>query len=153
MTTTSKPLGYQPKAPRGSKFETRAWQYMRWSGVLLLPLAFIHLIYMHIINSVYDINYHWVIETRWFFTGWRIYDAFLLVFAGLHGFNGLRYVINDYVMNPTIKRMLIIVSIIVLVIVFTMGSVALIGSPFAPDPSIEREIEEGTRNFISTFMM
>jgi succinate dehydrogenase / fumarate reductase, membrane anchor subunit len=151
MATTQ--LGRRSSPPQKNTFETRAWQYMRWSGVLLLPLAFIHLAYMHIINSVYVINYHWVIEERWAHMSWRIYDAFLLWFAGLHGFNGLRYVINDYVMNPTIKRVLIIVSIVVLVIVFTMGSVALIGSPFAPDPSIEREIEEGARNLISTFMM
>jgi succinate dehydrogenase / fumarate reductase, membrane anchor subunit len=148
MATTQ--LGRQATPPRKNTFETRAWQYMRWSGVLLLPLAFVHLAYMHIINNVYEINYHWVIETRWESMFWRIYDALLLWFAGLHGLNGLRYVINDYVMNPTLKRVLIIVSIIVLAVVFFMGSVALIGSPFTPDPSVERE---GMRILISSFMM
>src|SRR5688572_5716328 len=151
MATTSRQLGYQPKAPRGSAFETRAWQFMRWSGVLLLPLAFIHLAYMHIINSVYEINYHWVIEERWANWSWRVYDAFLLWFAGLHGFNGLRYVLNDYVMNRTLRRVLIILSIIVLAIVFTMGSVALIGSPFVADPDVEREVEEGAQILFSSF--
>jgi succinate dehydrogenase / fumarate reductase, membrane anchor subunit len=141
MATTSKPLGYQPKAPRGSAFETRAWQYMRWSGVLLLPLAFIHLAYMHIINSVYDINYHWVIETRWFYTGWRIYDAFLLVFAGLHGFNGLRYVINDYVRDARLARILKTISIILMIVVLIVGALALLLAPTLPNPDIPREEE------------
>jgi hypothetical protein len=62
----------------------------------------------------------------------------------------LRYVINDYVMNPALKRVLVILSIIVLAVVFVMGSVALIGAPFAPDPSIERE---GAQHLFSSFMM
>src|SRR5512139_1516288 len=87
-----------------NSFETTAWRYMRWSGVLLIPLAFIHLLIMHIINSVYVIDYHWVIEKRWAMLGWRIYDAFFLWFAGLHGFNGLRVVLNDYIHNPVTNR-------------------------------------------------
>lgn len=120
-------------------FETTVWRLMRWSGVLLIPLAFIHLLFMHIINSVYVIDYHWIIETRWLYLGWRIYDAFLLWFAGLHGFNGLRVVINDYAHAPATNRTLKIVLIGLLVIVFFFGTVALIGSPFQPDPSVPRE--------------
>jgi len=124
---------------RINTFETAAWRYMRWSGVLLLPLAYIHLMFMHIINSVYVINYQWVIEERWAFLGWRIYDAFLLWFAGLHGFNGLRVVINDYIHNPTLNRVFKWIAIGLLVIVFFVGTVALIGSPSAPDPTVPRE--------------
>lgn len=126
---------------RINQFETTAWRYMRWSGVLLIPLVFIHLAWMHIINSVYEINYHWIIETRWLSLGWRVYDAFLLWFAGLHGFNGLRIVINDYVHAPGLRRALVIISFVLLVIVFFMGSVALIGTPFTPDPTVPREEE------------
>jgi succinate dehydrogenase membrane anchor subunit len=137
MTTTQ--LGRQPAAPKGSRFETLAWQWMRWSGILLIPLAFIHLAYMHILNSVYVINYHWVIEQRWVHLGWRIYDAFLLWFAGLHGFNGLRYVINDYISSASVKRMLLIAAVIVLALIFFLGTVALIGAPATPDPDVPRE--------------
>ncbi len=122
-----------------NSFETVAWRYMRWSGVLLLPLAYVHLAFMHIINSVYIINYHWVIEQRWAFLGWRIYDAFLLWFAGLHGFNGLRVVINDYVHNPATNRLLKWILIGLLVVIFFVGTVALVGSPITPDPSVPNE--------------
>jgi succinate dehydrogenase / fumarate reductase membrane anchor subunit len=130
-------------APKVNTFETTAWRYMRWSGVLIVPLAFIHLAIMHIINSVYEIDYHWVVELRWAHLGWRIYDAFLLWFAGLHGFNGLRVVINDYVHQPALNRALKIAALVVLVFVFFVGTVALIGTPFQPDPSVPRE--EGFR--------
>lgn len=143
-------LGRQPAAPRGNRFETFAWRFMRTSGILLIPLAFIHLAFMHIINSVYEIDYHWVIEERWAHLGWRVYDAFLLWFGGFHGYNGLRYVINDYVTSPGWRRALKIISLILLIIVFTMGSIALIGSPFQPDPEIPRE--EGARLLLSILM-
>ena len=131
---------YKPSVTNINRFETLAWRWMRWSGVLLIPLAFIHLLFMHIINSVYVIDYHWVIEQRWAMVGWRVYDAFLLWFGGLHGFNGLRIVINDYVHNQNTARMLKIVSFVLLAIIFFVGSVALIGSPFVADPSVPHEV-------------
>ena len=130
-------LSGQSAPPRGSFFETAAWLFMRWSGILLIPLAFIHLGIMHIINSVYDIDYQWVIEWRWAFLGWRIYDAFLLWFAGLHGFNGLRYVVNDYVHHTGIKRSLQIIGVLVMLFVLIVGSIALIGAPLPPEPEVQ----------------
>jgi succinate dehydrogenase / fumarate reductase membrane anchor subunit len=115
-----------------NSFETTAWRYMRWSGVLLIPLAFGHLLIMHIINSVYVIDYEWVINTRWQFLPWRLYDAGLLWLAGLHGFNGLRVVINDYVHNPSTNRLLKWGLIGLLVIVFAVGTGALVFAPRTP---------------------
>ncbi len=137
-------LSGQAAPPKGNRFESAAWRYMRGSGILLIPLAFIHLGIMHLINSVYSIDYHWVIEKRWAFLGWRIYDAFLLWFAGLHGFNGLRYVINDYVHHAALKRALQVAGVIVMIFVLVVGSVALIGAPLQPLEEIERS-GEGAR--------
>lgn len=125
-------------APQSGKADTFWWRYMRLSGILLVPLAFIHLGYMHIINSVAVINYHWVIETRWAYLGWRVYDAALLWFAGLHGFRGLQYVINDYVHDPKLNRALIIAAIVLMVVVLAAGSIALVGAPFAALDSVPR---------------
>ena len=114
-----------------NRFETLAWQYMRWSGVLLVPLALGHLAIMHIINSVYLIDIDFV-AARWSLLGWRIYDAGLLWFAGLHGLNGLRYVIDDYFPNPSLRRGLKVAALIVFAFIFVLGSVALIGSVRQP---------------------
>lgn len=119
MATRARPSGI-------NRFETLAWQYMRWSGVLLIPLALIHLAIMHIINSVYVIDLDFV-ALRWSMLGWRIYDAALLWFAGLHGLNGLRYVIDDYFQKPVARRNAKIVSVIIFGFTFVVGSVALIG--------------------------
>ena len=120
--------------PQGrlDRFERLAWRYMRWSGVLLIPLAFGHLAIVHIINSVYVIDYEWVITTRWAFVPWRLYDAFLLWFAGLHGYNGLRAVIKDYVVNPGTRRLLYYATILVAIGVLVVGSLALVLAPIEP---------------------
>lgn len=125
MTTHSLPSGE-------NRFETVIWRFMRLSGVLIIPLVFGHLAIMHLINSVYSIDYHWIIEKRWAFLGWRIYDAFLLWFAGLHGFSGLRNVLKDYVHHRAAYRGLIIAMVVVMLIVFALGSIALIGAPLRP---------------------
>jgi succinate dehydrogenase / fumarate reductase, membrane anchor subunit len=124
----------QPLKSKINSFETFMYRYMRWSGVLLIPLAFGHLLIVHIINSVYVIDYEWVINTRWSFVWWRLYDAFLLWFAGLHGFNGLRVVINDYVHNPSTNRMLKMVLFGLLILIFALGTATLLLAPHEPVP-------------------
>ena len=116
----------------GNRFEAYAWRLMRLSGILIIPLVFVHLAIMHLINSVYAIDYQWVIEKRWALLGWRIYDAFLLWFAGLHGFNGLRHILKEYVHRRSVYRAIIIGMIIVMIVIFGLGTIALIGAPFNP---------------------
>jgi hypothetical protein len=48
-------------------------------------------------------------------------------------------VINDYVHNQGTARILKWVAFVLLAIVFFVGSVALIGSPYVPNPSVPRE--------------
>ncbi|OGR94269.1 MAG: succinate dehydrogenase [Elusimicrobia bacterium RIFCSPLOWO2_01_FULL_64_13] len=85
--------------PTGSSFELFAWFFMRVSGVLLLLLALGHLAVMHLINSIHTIDYDFVAE-RW--SGdwgmfWRSYDWLLLSLALLHGSNGLRTILDDFI--------------------------------------------------------
>jgi succinate dehydrogenase / fumarate reductase membrane anchor subunit len=75
---------------------------MRLSGVVLLLLAVGHLLWMHFVIGVDNINFQTVVE-RW--TGplgpfWRTYDLVLLAFALTHGANGARTVLDDYVLRP-----------------------------------------------------
>lgn len=120
--------GASPR-PETDRSATFWWRFMRWSGVLLIPLAFGHLAIVHLINSVAAINYEWVIEQRWSFLGWRIYDAFLLWFAGLHGYRGFTTVVNDYVHNRTWNRVLRVGMVVLMVGILILGSIALIGAP------------------------
>jgi succinate dehydrogenase hydrophobic anchor subunit len=60
---------------------------------------------------------------------WRIYDIGLLALAGIHGFNGLRYVLTDYTMhNPLLRRASIYLCVIGAVTLLIVGGAALLGS-------------------------
>ena len=86
------------RRPR-QNFETWSWFFMRISGLALLFLALVHFAITHIVHDVTDTNLDFV-EARWQNPLWRIFDWSLLGFALLHGLNGLRLIIDDYVRAP-----------------------------------------------------
>ena len=121
-----------PQLTKRSRFDQIMWTFMRLSGVLILPLVFGHLAIMHVIEGVFAINQGGTglaanfVAARWAYLGWRLYDAALLALALVHGFNGFRYVINDYATNPTIRRGLTWAALVGCLAVIIMGALALI---------------------------
>jgi succinate dehydrogenase / fumarate reductase membrane anchor subunit len=110
--------------PPASGFEFYAWFFMRVSGVLLLGLAVFHLLYMHMVIRVDNIDFDSVVA-RW--TGplgvfWRLYDLFLLIFAMAHGFNGSRYIIDDYIRWRGVRVALKTVSAVIAFMLWVMGA-------------------------------
>lgn len=85
--------GARPR-PAGNA-EAYAWFFMRVSGVVLLFMAVFHLLWMHLVIGVDNIDFQ-VIAGRWSNPAWRLYDLVLLIFALGHGANGARTVIDDY---------------------------------------------------------
>jgi succinate dehydrogenase / fumarate reductase membrane anchor subunit len=114
----------QAQQPPGGGFEFYAWFFMRVSGVLLLGLAVFHLMYMHTVIRVENINFDTIVG-RW--TGpwgvfWRLYDLFLLIFAMAHGFNGSRYVIDDYIKWRGLRVAFKTISAVIAFILWVMGA-------------------------------
>jgi succinate dehydrogenase / fumarate reductase membrane anchor subunit len=90
----------QPVSPRPRpNFETWSWFFMRISGLALLFLALTHFALTHIVNDVVETDHRFVAE-RWDNPLWRLFDWALLFLALLHGLNGLRWIIDDYVRTP-----------------------------------------------------
>jgi succinate dehydrogenase membrane anchor subunit len=81
---------------RGGSFEWVAWLFTRISAIVLLVMAVFHLVYMHIVMGADAISFQ-LIAWRWQFPGWRLFDLTLLVFGWLHGANGMRIILDDYV--------------------------------------------------------
>lgn len=95
---------HRPKAferdRRPSTTEVWWWFFMRISGVILIFLVLIHLFVMHVIDEgVERIDFAFVAE-RWNNVGWKTFDWVLLFLALLHGANGLRIILDDYVQRP-----------------------------------------------------
>jgi len=95
---TSPPGPTTARRPR-QNFETWSWFFMRVSGLLLLFLALTHFAITHIVNDVTETDIDFVGE-RWSNPLWQVFDWALLALALLHGLNGLRTIIDDYVRTP-----------------------------------------------------
>ena len=123
--TAGGPPGRRVALP-AKTFDTYVWQFMRWSGVLLIPLAWMHVLLQDVVVGVHSINLDFV-ALRWATTGWRIYDVALLGFAFGHGMFGLRQVVNDYVHHPGWNRAIKWLMVIGWLTITTIGAVAIVG--------------------------
>ena len=106
-------------------FETIAWRWMRYSGILLIPLAWFHLYLQDVIVGVHAIDIDYV-ALRWADLGWQTYDILLLAFAFAHGMYGLRQVSLDFFHTEKARSRLSLLLFIVWILVSIIGAVAII---------------------------
>jgi len=120
-----RPSALEATAAPGA-FERHAWTWMRISGVLLIPLVWIHTLLQDVIVGVHaiDVNY---VAARWANLGWRIFDVFLLGFAFVHGMNGVRQVAFEYIHSPRARRITAGVIFALWLVISAIGAIALIG--------------------------
>ncbi|HLA44043.1 MAG TPA: succinate dehydrogenase, cytochrome b556 subunit [Aggregatilineales bacterium] len=113
---------------RPSQLDIWFWKFMRYSGLLILPLVFGHLAMMHVLQGVFELTGHSAdiigtdavnssgsvltfVGERWDYlvagvAVWRIYDGLLLALIVVHGFYGLHLVVDDYAHNRVVNRAL-----------------------------------------------
>jgi succinate dehydrogenase cytochrome b556 subunit len=106
--------------------ETYSWLFMRWSGGLLIPLVWIHVLIQDALVGVHAIDLDFV-AMRWATLGWRVFDVCLLAFAFGHGMNGLRGVVDDYVQRPAWNRALRRLVFLGWLVITAIGAAALVG--------------------------
>lgn len=94
MAVKINPANGRPR-PAGD-FELFSWYFMRVSGIILLLLVLGHLAIMHVFGSVENINTMFV-SGRLANPLWRTYDLTMVILALIHGVNGTRWIMNDYV--------------------------------------------------------
>ena len=118
MTTVSGVTTRTVEINRRSNFERYAFLFMRLSGAALLFLAVGHMLIQHVLNSSTNLTIQFVAQ-QWNSWGWKVFDMGLLFFAIVHGYNGLRTVLEDYIHNKTattwIRRLLIVFAIVTIV--------------------------------------
>jgi succinate dehydrogenase / fumarate reductase membrane anchor subunit len=118
MTTVTGKTTRTIQLPAQARRERYMYLFMRMSGVALLLLAVGHMLIQHTLNSVHNLTLQFV-ATQWNSWGWRAYDMGLLIFAAVHGFNGLRNVLEDYIHNEKTIR-----AIRGALVVFLIASIA-----------------------------
>lgn len=104
---------------------------MRYSAILLIPLAWGHVLIQDVLVGGHNISLDYV-SMRFSIFGWRIYDFFLLAFAFAHGMNGLRQVIFDYIQNVNSRRIWAWAILLLWLVITLIGGAAIIGGVRIP---------------------
>ena len=113
----------QPKPESG--VELYAWIFMRVSGVALLFMALIHLVIMHLINNIDVVSYEFVAK-RYATPFWRTYDLVMLWLALIHGINGSRTVLLDYVHGGGLRVVSLATLYVIGFIMLALGSLVIL---------------------------
>ncbi|MFE3289468.1 succinate dehydrogenase [Rhodococcus sp. NPDC059234] len=92
-----------PTAHRHNNFEKHAWLFMRASGVVLLVLVLVH-VYVNLVagDGVHKVDFAFV-AGKYASPFWQLWDFGILWLAVLHGTNGIRVIICDYI-RPAMTR-------------------------------------------------
>jgi succinate dehydrogenase / fumarate reductase membrane anchor subunit len=133
--TTASPalrgVGNQGRNRPAGGFELWSWLFMRVSGVVLLFLVVGHVLIMHVLDEGVDRVDFGFVAARWGSPLWRTWDWALLVLALLHGINGLRVIVQDYVKWPGARFAVNMLFSVIGFGLFVLGTVIV----FTFDPS------------------
>lgn len=108
IDTLAAPRTPYTRAPRkGPNLEKWGWIYMRVSGVLLIVLIFGHLFVNLLVGEgIHAIDFAFV-AGKYTSPFWQWWDAAMLWLAMIHGTNGMRTIVNDYVTHPRLRTPLV----------------------------------------------
>ncbi len=126
-------------AKKRTNWEKWGWIYMRVSGVLLVVLVFGHLFSNLMIgDGVHAIDFGFV-GGKLSNPFWMVWDTLLLWLALIHGANGMRTIVNDYVTRPGLAktfRVLLFLSAALLILLGTLVIYTFDPCPEGADPEL-----------------
>ncbi len=122
----------EAKRLASSNLELAWWIFMRVSGVLLVFLVLGHLYTRAVIFDFHhDLNYDHMVKVMSSVT-WKFYNWLLLFLSILHGTNGLRYIIDDYIASGRARAWVKIIVYTLVFLVTAFGTLALWGWNYQP---------------------
>lgn len=124
---------------RRVNWEKWGWLYMRASGVLLVVLIFGHLfVNLMLGEGIKAIDFAFV-GGKLSNPFWQYWDFFMLLFALVHGANGLRTIINDYTSSRFVNRALKATLFTITTVLIVLGTLVIFTfdpCPPVSDPSL-----------------
>jgi len=112
------------------RFELYSWVFMRVSGLLLIFMTLYHLTWWNLLVGVEHLSADLVLE-RWSNPLWRLYNVLLATFALLHGLNGARYSIEDYIRKPGARKAVKAIVYGIVLLALAWGIFALLTYDFS----------------------
>ena len=128
---------------RGSGFEYYMWIFTRLSGALMLLMGAFGIVYANLAGGRVLMNMetqyrwgffpiYWHVQNsdipdvfpNWSNSFWQVYGVLLVLVAAMHGFNGLRVVVEDYIHRPYL--LLVAKWVVLILFLFTLFAAAVI---------------------------
>ena len=133
MTAIAEPRASRaPERRPGMNLEKGGWIFMRVSGVLLVVLIFGHLfVNLMLGEGIHAIDFAFV-AGKFASPFWQWWDVIMLWLALIHGTNGMRTIVNDYVTHKTARRVLIWALCLTAAFLIVLGTLVV----FTFDPCI-----------------
>lgn len=92
---------------RGINLEKWGWMFMRASGVVLIVLIFGHLfVNLMVGEGIHALDFAFI-AGKFATPFWQWWDVLMLWLAFIHGGNGMRTIINDYVTHEKARKALV----------------------------------------------
>ena len=118
-----------PRSPRprgrGRNLEKLGWLYMRISGVLLVVLIFGHLfVNLMLGEGIHGIDFAFV-AGKFASPFWQWWDVLMLWLALIHGANGMRTIVNDYVGHEGVRKILVWVLGLAAALLILLGTLVV----------------------------
>jgi len=123
----------------GVNWEKVGWIYMRVSGVVLVVLIFGHLFVNLVMGEgVKQIDFAFI-GGKLANPFWQWWDVAMLWLGLIHGGNGMRTLVNDYVSSRVVSAVLkwaLLVAVVVLIILGTLVVFTFDPCPAGADPAL-----------------
>jgi succinate dehydrogenase / fumarate reductase membrane anchor subunit len=132
---SAKKSRYRRVSRSHGNFELWSWVFMRASGILLLVLVFGHLfVNLMLGEGIHGIDFAFV-AGKWSSPFWQTWDMLMLWLAELHGFNGVRTIINDYTEKDRTRWILKGLLVASALLVMVLGTLVIFTFDPCVDPS------------------
>lgn len=126
------PQGKAAVRKKGPNLEKWGWVFMRVSGVLLIVLIFGHLfVNLMVGDGISALDFAFV-AGKFANPFWQVWDVLMLWLAFIHGTNGMRTIVNDYVTNARVRNILVTSLWVVAAFMILLGTLVV----FTFDPCI-----------------
>jgi succinate dehydrogenase / fumarate reductase membrane anchor subunit len=128
-----------PRSRKGANWEKYGWMYMRISGAVLVALIFGHLFANLMVGEgIHAIDFAFV-GGKLSNPFWQVWDGLMLWLALIHGTNGMRTIVNDYVERENIRKALVWALWVICGALIVLGTLVIITfdpCPAGSDPSL-----------------
>ena len=133
------PFTRDPRGKRRINPEKAAWIFMRISGLILIFLIFGHLFVNLVLGTgIKQIDFAFI-GGKWSNPFWQVCDLLMLWLALIHGSNGMRTIINDYVTNKRVGQVLKFGLFGIAAVLILLGTLVIFTfdpCPVGADPSL-----------------